>query len=106
VEKENIVCPGCDERNEELVQNTGCSESNAKVVGRSSILRLKEVSLLRATVAKCVPRGTKIARLTSFFFSVICQDNNLLYLLKPVAHRSIKYQQTILYNCILFFYVM
>jgi hypothetical protein len=57
MEKENIVCPGCDERNEELVQNTGCSESNAKVDGRSNILRLKEISLLKATVARSVPRG-------------------------------------------------
>lgn len=61
MEKENIVCPGCDERYEELVENTGCSESNAKVGGRSSILRLKEITFLRATVAKCIPRDTKIA---------------------------------------------
>jgi hypothetical protein len=47
MEKENLVCPGCDEQYEELVQNTGCSESNAKVDGRSSILRLK-IWLLRA----------------------------------------------------------
>jgi hypothetical protein len=67
MEKENVVCPGCDERYEVLIKNTGCSESNAKVDGRSSILRLKEISLLRATIAKCVPRGTKIAHLPSFF---------------------------------------
>jgi hypothetical protein len=68
MEKENIVCPGCDEPYEELVRNTGCSESNAKVDDRSNILRLKEISLLSATVATCVPRGTKIAGLPSFFF--------------------------------------
>jgi hypothetical protein len=59
MEKENIVCPGCDEQYEELVQNTGCSESNAKVDGRSSILRLKEIWLLRAQLLSAylgVPR--------------------------------------------------
>jgi hypothetical protein len=78
-EKDGIgeQCPGCDERYEELVQNTGSSESNAILDGRSSTLRLKEISLLRATVANCVPRGTKIARLP-FFSPVICQDNSLL----------------------------
>jgi hypothetical protein len=37
---------------------------------------LKEISLLRATVAECVSRGTKMARLPYVFFLVICQDNN------------------------------